>query len=410
MKILLSLSKDFESYDFATFNGTRALNLSAGARSLTLKKGDVFGYRDGRTAVYVVTPERGLTYEYKITEDDFDKRVAPRADELKPARAKKLFAAQEAPTTRDRAARTGTRLPVLKKEQRPSTPPAAVKEVKETPKEKEEHALVTAYGNPLRFSRIRSNTDAIGYLIEVWNKVNKTKCDNKLLMPSFIVTKDMGAKTSRLGVWYARQHKLGVSPRLLKAQEHVALTTIVHEIAHQAVTDIEKSAPEGNNGHGPLWAKWMYKFGLTPSRYSQFNKMEYFDEDEKKQIEQRQQAAQEKMQNFKAARDKAETRAIRPSNMRLAQWYHPDTKTWIKGMIVCPNDRAGKRWTFIRIGATSSRFDIVPNEWFHELPPTEVSEAQLATLRAEAQRIVAHVERKQDIRSMRRSIRNGMRY
>ena len=41
--MFISISKEFEDYDFAVFNSKRTLNLTAGARSLTLKPGDTFG-------------------------------------------------------------------------------------------------------------------------------------------------------------------------------------------------------------------------------------------------------------------------------------------------------------------------------------------------------------------------------
>lgn len=402
MKTFISLSKDISDYDFALFNGKRVLNISAGARSLSLKPGDTFGYRSARNSVYIVTPVRGLDYEYKLTEDDFDRRIAPKADEVTPAKAKKAFAqaAKEPKPTAPRTGRTGKIEPVVKK----VTPLVKKKEeaVKQEEKsqDQEEHEIVKVFGNPTRFARIRSTGDAIAYMIEVWQKVNKLRCDSQLVQPTFILTKDMGASTRRLGMWHALRRTIGASPRLFKAKEHVALTTIVHEIAHQAVSEIDKVRETLHKGHGPVWNKWMYKFGLNPARYSQFDKLEYFNDTEKKQILQQHEQAKQNLEQADSERAQNAFPSIRPSNYRAAQWYSPSAKAWYKGMIVCPNDKGGKRWAFLRLGMVSN-FDIVPHDWFHAVSPEDA--AKLAPMRELAIKVEQYIQRKQDVRSARRN-------
>lgn len=408
--MLISISRGFEDYDFATYNGKRTLNISAGSRSLTIKPDDVFGYRDGRSAVYVITPVRGFMLEYKVSEDDFDKRIAPRADELKPAKAKKLFARQEEKSEEDverSRVRTGTRKKVVvaPPTTKPKVPEKAVEKPTQhdTAQDVEEHALVKAFGNPVRFKRIKTLGDAIGYIAEVWTKVNNLKCEGQLQRPTFALFKDMGEKARGLGRWSPRRRALEVSPRLFKAKEHVALTTIVHEIAHEAVSDIEKMLPEGNGGHGPVWSKWMHKFGLTPSRYSQFDKLEYFDDAEKAEIKKKRDAVVKLAEEMQSERNASSQPRISPAPNKLAQIYSPNEKKWLKGLIACPNDKAGKNWAFVTLDGQLNNFKIVPNAWFHALPVTEFTEDQNNQLKAKAQKVAEYVLLKMARRSAGRT-------
>lgn len=91
MELHIATSKEAADYDYATFNGTRTLTLAAGKSSLVIKPGTIIGYRDGRNVVYVVTPDKGLNSEYKISEDDFDRKVAPKCDSATKAQARKAF-------------------------------------------------------------------------------------------------------------------------------------------------------------------------------------------------------------------------------------------------------------------------------------------------------------------------------
>lgn len=416
--MIVSISKEFEDYDYAVFNGKRTLNLSAGARSLTLKPGDTFGYRSARNSVYLVMPERGLTYEYKITEDDFDRRIAPKADEVKPAKAKKLFTAkpEKEPI---RPKRTGSKVepvaPPMEPKKAAPPPPRPTLTLDLPPPEKpkvdpnmdqEQHELVKLYGNPTRFARIRTSAEAIGYMIEVWNKVNTTKCDNKLVRPTFLLTKDMKASTRRMGYWSPGRRVLGASPRLFKAKEHIALTTIIHEIAHEAVTDIEQMPAEGNGGHGPVWSKWMRKFGLTPSRYTQYDAMEYFDDNEKKEIQRRQDDVRSQIDDLKANHAKQTEHNILPGYSRPAQFYHVIEKKWVKGMIAAPLDKAMSKWAFVRPGYTD-KYDIVPNNRFYAVPKETFSPDQIEQMKRISEKVVQHVERKSAIRSAKRAMRRG---
>lgn len=408
--MFISISKEFEDYDFAVFNSKRTLNLTAGARSLTLKPGDTFGYRSARNSVYIVMPERGLTYEYKITEDDFDRRIAPKADEVKPAKAKKLFTQKEAPK----------KAPVKVKPVAPSKPRTGARSpVKVTPsipvpehppilsrKQIMDQELLANFGNADRFARIKTTSDAIGYTAEVWKKVNAKKCGGRLKQPTFSISKDMGHRVRTLGRWSPSRRAIILSPRLFKAKELIALTTIVHEIAHEAVTDINGIAAEPQEqGHGPIWAAWMSVLGLDPHRFAQHDRMEYFDEDEKEELQRKRKDYQEKLEQREAERAGSGLRSVLPAPNRLAQVYSVLDKKWLKGMIAYKNDQAGKRWAMVLLEGAKGSFKIIPSDWFHELPREEFTDAQFNELTERSAIVSTYLQRKHAVRSVTRSRR-----
>ena len=410
--VMSAVARDYDDYDFATFNGTRALNLTAGAKTLTLKAGALFGYRDGKTAVYVITPDRGLGHEFKISEDDFDKRVAPKADEVKLAKAKKLFAAaakpvpaatkkiQPATIDKTRSRIRGTKVIVSPTGTEPVKKVAAPV-AKEQSQDKEEAHLLHLVGNPRQFAAIKTRGDAIAYMRRVWTEVNKLKCDGKLQMPNFRLTKDMGTTFRLRGVWQPRTRTIGASPRLFKATEEIALTTIVHEIAHQCVSEIDKSQDRTQGGHGYEWVMWMRRFGLTASRYSVFDNTNYMTDGEKEH--------HEKIKSAKETAAKLQTmpKIHYPTDLMAAQWFKAEDNKWHKGLIVCKHDQAGKRWAFTE-ATYSTSYAIVPSAWFHEVSPEERTELS-AKFMENAVRLKASIERNKSIKKDVRATRKAMR-
>lgn len=231
--------------------------------------------------------------------------------------------------------------------------------------------LAALVGNKAAFENVRSIAErrtqgsmlkAENYLWSVWNKANRLLFDGKLEKPILIFKKVMDARTFRgLGHWSPRDRKLAINPRLFNGNEATVLTTFVHEMCHQAVSEIDRTR-EGNGGHGPKWESWMRKCGLTPSRYSTDDHADFLTEREAAEREQR-------IQNHKHAMETAQTRKLRPSELSPnlpAQFFDSQTNAWLKGLIVWPNDKAGKRWAFMP--APTNVFRIVPADMFHALP------------------------------------------
>lgn len=125
MELHIATSKEAADYDYATFNGTRTLTLAAGKSSLVIKPGTIIGYRDGRNVVYVVTPDKGLNSEYKISEDDFDRKVAPKCDSATKAQARKAFSGKVEKPAATVAPKPITKSPVKQSKALVPMPPAS---------------------------------------------------------------------------------------------------------------------------------------------------------------------------------------------------------------------------------------------------------------------------------------------
>lgn len=234
----------------------------------------------------------------------------------------------------------------------------------ERPDDKDEISLEHKIGNHSYWESTKhSDAAKKRFLQHAWHAANKTFFDGKLVVPNLSFLKAM--KNFRgLGYWRAHTRDLKVSPRLFHTTQARCLQTIVHEMCHQAVSEIDKVVDRSDGGHGHNWQMWMRKCGLTPSRYSQDDRTTFMSDKEKKELEVHRKAIEVK----KAV--EATKVSLCPGNNKPAQFFDPTSKVWIKGLIVCPNDKAGKRWIFIDI-PTYSRWRIIPNNWFYELDTPE---------------------------------------
>lgn len=148
----------------------------------------------------------------------------------------------------------------------------------------EEKHLLARYGDAKAFGyAISMPSRRFTYMKQVWHKVNNSNsaCGGKMTEPKFALLKNQPLTKFRLrGRWSPGSRTLALSPHCFDAHEAVALTTLVHEIAHQAVTEFEGIPVERTKkGHGPLWEKWMRNLGFTnPSRYCHYDNEEYVDE------------------------------------------------------------------------------------------------------------------------------------
>lgn len=120
------------------------------------------------------------------------------------------------------------------------------------------------------------------YMKALWTYFNKERFDSKLKMPNFRFLKDMSAdKMKRRGHWMASGRELAFSPRLFNADENFFNEIFLHEICHQAVTEIDKVYDRTAQGHGYNWQQWMLRVGLNPSRYDPQPNQTYYSRDEK---------------------------------------------------------------------------------------------------------------------------------
>jgi len=114
----------------------------------------------------------------------------------------------------------------------------------------------------------------------LWFNLNKQYFKNELKLPIIIVNSNpSNHNSSGIGAWSRLSRKLAVHIKLFNYSFSRVKTIFIHEMCHQAVTEISKisirderygKAIEGEpstQGHGSEWVKWMESCGQNPSLY-----------------------------------------------------------------------------------------------------------------------------------------------
>lgn len=104
------------------------------------------------------------------------------------------------------------------------------------------------------------------YLERMWEGFNRTKFGGQLKPCKIELMRDAsGRRLKNLGGWQPATRTILISPRVFVAGLAEMEDTMLHEQCHQAVHEIDKLGyREINNGHGPVWEKWMRHVGLEP--------------------------------------------------------------------------------------------------------------------------------------------------
>ena len=266
----------------------------------------------------------------------------------------------------------------------------------------EERHLQNTLGLPPKFktATFSGKVGQLRYLGEIWKEANTKFFDNQLRPCNIRIMKDMGTRFMRRGQWAPGKREIGMSPRLFKGKEYHVLTTMVHEMCHQAVSEIDYVRDDGNAGHGPHWTKWMTHCGLTPSRYSKYDN-ENFMTDEERDAHNRVKG------NMQAARD-THKRIYNPRPMQPAQWLDPKTNKWHKGLIVGLHDLQAKRWVFISQPRTDS-WKIIPTDYLYELPHEEHEQFLTPAFKEAAEHIMAYKDLMREGKRRARNDKTRMR-
>jgi len=204
------------------------------------------------------------------------------------------------------------------------------------------------------YTKIKSESDdtKLKWCFDLWRYYNNHFFKKKLPRCTFRWTKDTGT-TFNVRANY-RNNVIGLNRRLFNANFTIFRKVFLHEMCHQATDKISKMPKEG---HGQVWKNWMRTVGLSPERLDYEENDTYLTKDEIKK--------KEIVKKRKETVIKKEIKTY-PFEFKPAKWFDADKNKWYKGMIVCPNDQAGKRWAFI-MQPYSYKWQIIPSEWFYEL-------------------------------------------
>jgi hypothetical protein len=123
------------------------------------------------------------------------------------------------------------------------------------------------------FYQAQSNhAKRIPFMKSLWLFFNKEKFGNQLKIPTFGLLND--DKTRGLWTYGSNIRKISLSEIVFNARPAFLCETFLHEMCHQAATEISKIR---NAGHGHVWKSWMVKVGLKPRVYDESDSVEYMD-------------------------------------------------------------------------------------------------------------------------------------
>lgn len=135
-----------------------------------------------------------------------------------------------------------------------------------------------------RYKKIQvsgSPSERHAFMKTIWNYWNEKKFHGQMDEPTLSFLKDAGMKMRKRGLWrhggIPHVRELLITPRLFNARFDVFAEIFLHEMCHQAVSEIDKVRERTNQGHGPKWAAWMRKVGLEPNRYDKNDNIEYMN-------------------------------------------------------------------------------------------------------------------------------------
>ena len=211
------------------------------------------------------------------------------------------------------------------------------------------------------FKAPRTKQEAMGFMVEHWHNYNKKYFNGQLALPVFYVMRNLGSTKFRgLGRWIPSKRELALSPRAFTS-EKAFHTTFVHEMCHQAVSEIDRVNESNiNRGHGPVWSRWMRHCGLDPQQFA--NTDDYRTDEENAELDRRIGLVKGAQSNYPQAT---------PKSMMPAQHLDVITGQMHKGIILGPADSSGKRWHFIE-SPTGTMFKTVTKVTLFELDPAEV--------------------------------------
>ncbi len=108
------------------------------------------------------------------------------------------------------------------------------------------------------------------FMEHLWKHLNTTKFQGEMKVPNIGFMKLQGVMSMRVRAYWrgGSYRNLNVSPRLFNSQLGTFVEIFLHEMAHQAVSEISKvNEMRINKGHGPVWKGWMVKVGLDPNQF-----------------------------------------------------------------------------------------------------------------------------------------------
>jgi hypothetical protein len=268
------------------------------------------------------------------------------------------------------------------------------------PDRKGKQVLLDLYekcGDAELFTKASSPAAKLFYLKTVYRNANQHIFGDRLAFPTIYLMKVQKTTSFRgRGVWKPGRRELGVSPRLFNAGEAHVLSTFIHEMCHQAVSELDKVNDRTAGGHGPNWTAWMHKTGIPAARYDATDHTEYMTDAEKN--------SHVAMMDDKALAIRGQTPISYPRKHQAAMFYTLREKKWMKGVV---SDITRKGIIFVA-SIPGSSWSILPprtEPWLYELPEGERSTYETPEWRQAADNALTNMAHNTSVRSIKRNMK-----
>ena len=186
-----------------------------------------------------------------------------------------------------------------------------------------------------KFNDIKTVRHAHVYMTQLWEQYNKEHFGGKMILPRFRLLKaQRGERLCRLGHWHPSLREIAMAPRLVSMkQEKKFNETFLHEMCHQAVSEIDKLR---NHKHGPVWQAWMIKVGLAANATCHDGRETLMTPQEL--------AARSAKADARKTKEAEAKRMHYPEAGKLVKYFSDDKRGWVFGVVMGRNDKQGKTW------------------------------------------------------------------
>lgn len=257
----------------------------------------------------------------------------------------------------------------------------------------------------------RNEMYRLRFMQMLWRYLNRVKFGSAMDIPNIRMMKNVKGTSLRLrGFWRAYNREFAISKRLFNATQNFFVEVFLHEMCHQAVSEINKIVDRTEQGHGPEWQHWMRKVGLNPRRFDPNENSTYMTPKEKQDYEDR-----------KARRDSA-LEEIKESNLRrkhLRKDYEVVTVMWngelYDGIAICPAVQSGAKWAFMSFDDLNSyrggtiQWKIVAEQFIY-MPRMHQTTGDTEKIAKIIMAVINFYHGKKEKRQMRKELRNRWDY
>lgn len=252
---------------------------------------------------------------------------------------------------------------------------------------------------------IDDTTYRLNFNKKLWAYLNAHKFGGRMTQPHLGLMKKVAALKMRVrGRWWPSKRLLEVSPRLYNASQNFFVEIFLHEMCHEAVSELDKVFSREEAGHGSHWKAWMLKVGLNPLRFDPNDNTTYMSKRELEEHERKVEEVKEKKEQVKqhiSESGMVRMIYIRTPTIATVNWNHK----LYHGMIACATAMNNQRFAFIDCNnINSEKHLLVPPEDIYIFNGTDEQKERSISpaMMNRVQRIRDYYEFKMNKRAVRR--------